>query len=317
MNYKNYYKVLGVSEKATDAEIKKAYRKLAAKYHPDKNLNDDKAEDKFKEVNEANAVLSDPEKRKKYDALGDNWEAYQQGGGDWQQYQQRSRPGGGSYTFQGDPSEVFGNGDGDYSSFFDMFFGGDPRSSQGFQGRRAQGGFRGGDVEAELPITLMEAYNGIRKTFEIYGKKMRINIKPGSYHGLRLKLKGKGQPSSGGGAPGDLFISLEVLPDPRFIREGDRLIYAISIDLYTAVLGGKIEVPTMTGKVNVTIPKGSQSDEVLRLKGKGMPKYGKEDQFGELLIKIKVQLPKNLNEEEDKHFKALQKLAQHKRAAMN
>ena len=317
MNYKDYYKVLGVSEKATDKEIKKAYRKLAAKYHPDKNADDKAAEEKFKEVNEANAVLSDPDKRKKYDTLGSDWEAYEQGGGNWQQYQQRSRPGGGGYSFQGDPSEIFGNQSGDYSSFFDMFFGGDPRSGQGFQGSRRQGGFRGGDVEAELPITLIEAYSGIRKTFEIYGEKMRINVKPGSYHGQRLKLKGKGQPGHGGGPSGDLYIVLEVLPDTRFTRDGNRLIYSISIDLYTAILGGKVEVPTMTGKVNVSIPKGCQSGRVLRLKGKGMPIYGKKDQYGELLIKIKVDLPIDLSKEEEKHFKALQKLRQQQRAAMN
>jgi len=317
MNYKDYYKVLGVSETATDAQIKKAYRKLAAKYHPDKNQGDAKAEEKFKEVNEANAVLSDPEKRKKYDTLGANWEAYEQGGGDWQQYQQRSRPSGRSYTFQGGPSGGFGGQSGDFSSFFEAFFGGDPRSGQGFQGGGRQGGFRGGDIEAELPITLHEAYNGIRKTFEIYGKKMRINIKPGSYHGQRLKLKGKGQPGPGGGAAGDLYIVLEVLPDPRFSRDGDRLIYTTTIDLYTAILGGKVEVPTMTGKVNVTIPKGSETGKVLRLKGKGMPIYGKKDQYGELLIKIKVELPTDLSKEEEKHFKALRDLRQGERATMN
>lgn len=308
MNYKDYYKILGVKKDASQKEIQKAYRKLAAKYHPDKNQGDKTAEEKFKEINEANEVLSDPEKRKKYETLGANWEAYQQGGGDWKQYAQqgsgsgRRGRGGQSFTFEGDPSDFFGGGGND--SFFEHFFGG---GGAGFSGRG--GGRRstkGQDVQAELPITLLEAYQGSKRTFELDGKKMRITIKPGSYDGQRLRLKGKGSPGRNGGPAGDLFIILKVQPDHRFDRKEDDLIYEAEVDLYTAILGGKIEVPTMTGSVKMPIPKGSETGKVLRLKGKGMPKYGKSKEHGHLLIRLKINLPKNLTTEEETLFKKLQ-----------
>ena len=170
MSYKDYYKILGVSKEASQKEIKKAFRKLAAKYHPDKNPGDQAAEEKFKEVNEANEVLSDPEKRKKYDTLGADWAAYQQGGGNWQQYTQQNRGRGGhTFTFEGDPADFFGNSG--YSSFFDMFFN---QGQEGFSGRRQSRGrrvFKGQDLEAEMTITLLEAYQGSKRTFELERKK--------------------------------------------------------------------------------------------------------------------------------------------------
>lgn len=311
MKYKDYYKILGVNKDASQKEIKKAFRKLATKYHPDKNPDDKAAEEKFKEVNEANEVLSDAEKRKKYDALGTNWEAYQQGGGDWRQYAQQNGPSGGrAFTFEGDPSDFFG-GSG-HSSFFDMFF------DEG--GGRRQGGrqavFRGRDMEAEMPITLLEAYQGSKRTFELNGKKMRITIKSGAFGGQRLRLKGKGQPGANGGDAGDLYIILKVQPDARFQRKGDNLIYTANIDLYTAILGGKIDVQTMTGIVKTAVPKGSETGKTLRLIGKGMPRYSKSGQYGDLLVKLNVALPKNLTEEEEALFEKLKTIRENQTANM-
>lgn len=305
MKYKDYYKVLKVEKDASQKDIKKAYRKLAAKYHPDKNQNDKVAEERFKEINEANEVLGNVEKRKKYDALGSNWEAYQQGGGDWEQYtrqaqQKENRRGGQSFSFEGDASEFFGNSGN--SSFFDMFFGG----GEGFSGQgRTQRSFKGGNIEAEMQISLKEAYEGSKRTFELNGEKIRITIRPGAYDGQRLRLKGKGQVGINRGAKGDLYIKLKVIPDHRYKREGDDLIYTQNVDLYTAILGGSVEVPTMTGFVKMPIPKGSETGKILRLKGKGMPKYGKANEHGHLLIKLNVILPKNLSLEELELFRQL------------
>lgn len=308
MKYIDYYKVLGVNKNASQKDIKKAYRSLAAKYHPDANPDDKSAEAKFKEINEANSVLSDPEKRQKYDALGANWEAYEQGGGDWQQYaQQRGPRGGRTVHFEGDISDLFG-AEGGYSSFFDMFFGGESRQ---------KATSRGQDLEAKMPITLLEAYQGSQRTFELNGKKMRITIKPGASDGQRLKLKGKGQAGINGGPAGDLYIILRVKPDPRFQREGDNLTYTADIDLYTALLGGKIEVPTLSGTVKMNIPKGTESGKTLRLKGKGMPKYGRPHEHGYLLVKLNVLFPKNLSKVEEELFEKLRTLRKSETIKMN
>ncbi len=302
MNYKDYYKILGVNTNASQKEIKKAYRKLAAKYHPDKNPDDKTAEDKFKELNEANEVLSDKEKREKYDTLGSNWEAYQNTGDDWRDYANRANQSGRNTRYsQGDGSDFYGQGGAggeDFSSFFETFFG----------GRGGQPSFSGGDTQAEMPITLLEAYKGSKRTFEIHNEKLRITVKPGSYDGQQLKIKGKGQLGVKGGNRGDLYIILKVQKDPRFQRRADNLLYNVSIDLYTAILGGKIEVPTLTGTVKVTIPKGSETGKTLRLKGKGMPKYSKPSTYGDLLVKLNVSLPKSLTKEEEELFKKLQDL---------
>jgi curved DNA-binding protein len=308
MEYKDYYKILGVDKSATSKEIKKAYRKLAAKYHPDKTQGDKAAEEKFKEVNEANEVLSDSEKREKYDTLGANWQAYDQAGGDWRQYAQQQQPGGqNTHYYEGDPSEFFGGqgSDNGFSSFFEQFFGG--RGTGGFSNgnQRSSRGFTGSDIEAELPITLLEAYQGGKRTFELNGQKLRITIKPGSYDGQKLKIKGKGQVGANGGKKGDLYINLRVQPDSRFQRKGNDLWVTKTIDLYTAILGGKIEIPTLTGTVKMSVPKGTDNGKTLRLKGKGMPINGTKS-FGDLMVKIQVVLPKNLSVEEEGLFKKLQ-----------
>lgn len=305
MNYKDYYKILGVAKDASQKEIKKAYRKLAAKFHPDKNPNNKEAEEKFKELNEANEVLSDAEKREKYDTLGSNWEAYQHTGDDWRQYANRSR--GPQYRREA-------GSEADFSSFFETFFGG-RRGSGPFRGRQ-QTAFTGGDIQAELPITLLEAYQGSKRTFEINNEKLRITIKPGAYDGQQLKIKGKGQLGINGGARGDLYIVLAIQPDFRFDRMGDNLIYHAKVDLYTAILGGKIEIPTLTSAVKMTIPEGVDIDTTLRLKGKGMPKYNTPNQHGDLLVKLSLELPKKLTEEEKTLFQQLKSMRETKKATL-
>lgn len=316
MQFKDYYSILGVDKNASEKEIKKAYRKLATKYHPDKNQGDKVAEEKFKEVNEAYQVLSDPEKRKKYDTLGANWEAYEKGGFDFSNYNARNGPNGThTFYFEGDPTEFFrGSGSG-FSDFFEMFFGsgrgpGEDIFSQFHSQSRAQSSraVKGRDVQAEMSITLLEAYQGSKRVFELNGQKLRMEIKPGAYDGQKLRIKGKGMPGVNGGPNGDLYIILKLVPDPRFTREGDNLIYHAAIDLYTAVLGGTIEVPTLTGTVRVNVPKGTSPGKVLRLKGKGMPVYGKPGYYGDLLIKLDVRIPTNLTEEQVKLFEKIRDL---------
>jgi len=303
MDYKDYYKILGVGKKATAAEIKKAYRKLAVKYHPDKNQGDKKAEEKFKEVNEANEVLGNPEKRKQYDEIGENWKYQQQsrqGGADPSQY--GGQPGGGGYSYEGDPSEFFG-GQGDFSAFFQNIFG---NARGGGQQRK----FKGQNYQAEMELTLEEAYHGTARILQLESKKIRITTKPGSYDGQTLRIKGKGAPGINGGVAGDLYIKLKVAPHHLYQRKGDDLIYSLNVDLYTAILGGKATVNTFSGPVSTTIPKGIQPGKMLRLKSKGMPLYGKKKKWGDLLVKIEVALPQHLSEKETELFQQLRELQQ-------
>jgi len=303
MKYKDYYKILGVDKNATQKEIKKAYRKLANKYHPDKNPGNKEAEEKFKEINEAHDVLGDPENRKKYDQLGANWEAFQQGGTGWQQYARGAGGGGQTFYFDGDLSDLFND---DTVSFFDLFFGRGARSARTGRTGRTRRVRKGADIEAVLPVTLQEIAEGGKKTFELNGKKLRISVK-GVRDGQRVRIKGKGQPGPAGGPPGDLYIVFKVQPDPRFVREGDNLVYNADVDLFTAVLGGKIEVPTLTGRVKLTVPKGSETGKVLRIKGKGLAKP-RSSAHGDLLVRLHVRLPKNLTPEEEKLFRKLRDL---------
>ena len=312
MNYKDYYKILGVSKDADKATIKKAYRKLAAKYHPDKNPGDKEAEERFKAVNEANQVLSDDQKRKKYEELGANWEAYQNTGYDPTQFQRSRSKGGQTFHFEGDPADFFGGGGSGFSDFFEMFFGGGGTRAQdkfgdATNGRRRASTMKGRDIEAEMEITFEQAYLGGMRSFELNGQKMRIKIKPGAYDGLQLKIKGKGQPGINGGANGDLYIRFRLLPHPTFERRADDLIIVKEVDLYTAVLGGKINLPTLNGSLSINIPQGSNSGKMLRLKGKGMPIYGASG-HGDLIVKLMVVLPKNLSEEEVRLFEKLRQI---------
>ena len=302
MEYKDYYKILGVEKKATKDEIKKAYRELAMKYHPDKNPGDKEAERKFKEINEAHAVLSDPEKRKKYDQFGRDWEVYQQAGGqrgdfDFSQY---SSPEGQRFYYRtGDFSEVFGGKDTD--DFFEMLFG---ERFQARPGGRAEG-FKGSNITAETAITFEEAYHGTNRLVELGDQKIKISIKSGIRDGQILKVSGKGAPGVSGGKAGDFLLRIRVADHAEYHREGHDLYKDIPVDLYTAVLGGKVNVITMKGTVKVDIPKETENGKVLKLKKLGMPVYGKKNAFGDLYVTLSIRIPKNLSKREIDLFKRL------------
>jgi len=314
MEYKDYYKILGVDKSASQEEIKKAYRHLAKKYHPDKHKGDKQAEEKFKEIGEAYEVLKDPEKRKKYDQLGANWKHFQQAGGqagdfDWSQW--TSRPGGRTFTFEGDLSDLFGGSSG-FSDFFETIFGGMGGSGRGQSRRTRTAGAKGSDVQSEITLTLEEAYHGASRIFQLGGKKIRITIKPGIEDGQQLRVKGHGSPGRFGGEAGDLYVRVRIAPHPRYARHGNDLLQTLPVNLYTAVLGGQAEVPTFTGNVKITIPPGTQNGKTLRLRGKGMPVYGRENQFGDMLVKVHVRIPEKLTAEEKELFERLRTMANKK-----
>ncbi len=317
MDFKDYYKLLGLEKGATAEEIKKAYRKLAIKYHPDKNPGNKAAEEKFKEINEANDVLSDPEKKKKYDELGSDWQRYQQQGGsnqgfDWSQYQNQS----GQRYRQGSASEQFGNegqfGDeGQFSDFFESLFGGN--FGGGFRGSRAKAGSsKGQDFQADLELSLEEAYGGTTRQLDTGSEKLEIKIKPGVREGQVLRLKEKGGKPRGTGKRGDVFITVHIPVHPLFDRTEDDLHCSVPVELYTCLLGGKALVRTLKGTIRIDIPKGSENGKSIRLKGMGMPRFGKEKEFGDLYGKIKVVLPKDLNPKEIELFTELQKIKNQK-----
>jgi curved DNA-binding protein len=319
MNYKDYYQILGISKSADQKEIKAAYKTLAMKYHPDRNQGNTEAERRFKEISEAYAVLGDPEKRKRYDKLGANWESYQHsgnGGFDWSGYGGKSPFGdSGSFHFEGDPESFFGGNSG-FSDFFEQFFG--QGFSSAFEGGRARGrtsGYsaRGRDIRAELFISLEDAFQGTSKTFELSGERLRIRIKAGAYDGQQLRIKGKGHPAHNGTPRGDLYLTLRLQEHPIFKRENDDLILEKNIDLYTAVLGGKVKLPTLSGDLSINIPKGTASGKLFRLRGKGMPRANAKGQFGDLLVKIQVDIPTDLSAKEEELFVSLRKLFHNKK----
>jgi len=297
MDYKDYYSVLGVTKSATKAEIKKAYRNLAKKYHPDKTKGDKALEEKFKEVSEAYEVLSNDENRKKYDELGANWKNQQQqgasGGFDYSQYYANTGGQGGHQSFEDDP-EMF-------SEFFNNIFGGGYSRSGG----RRQTSRKGQNYMADMDMTLEEAYHGGTRIINVNNKKLRIKTKPGTRDKQKIKLAGKGSPGLNGGHPGDLYITIHIQPNSKFKRKGDDLYAKLPLDIYTAILGGKVEIPTLNGNVHMTIPKGTQGNKNLRLKGKGMPIYGSNNQFGDLYVETNISIPTNLSEEEEKLFTKL------------
>ncbi len=303
MAYIDYYKILGVDKNATPEDIKKAYRKLARKLHPDLNPGDKEAEKKFKELNEANEVLSNVENRAKYDKYGENWKHGEEYEKAQQQQRQYQSQGGGNYG-GGFAGADFGEGE-DFSDFFQSMFGGEGggfgRSSRG----SASGKFKGQDVQAELTLNLKEAAKSHQQIFDINGKKVRITIPAGVYDGQQIKLKGHGNPGYNGGPTGDLYITFNVIPDPNFERAGNDLKTKVAIDLYTAVLGGDIKVETLEGSVNLKVKPETQNGTTVRLKGKGFPVYKKEGESGDLFVTYEVKLPTNLTEKQKELFEQL------------
>ena len=303
MIYKDYYKELGVGKTATQAEIKKAYRTLANKYHPDKTKGDKAAEEKFKDVNEANEVLSDPVKRKKYDQFGADWKHYEEsgaqpGGFDWSKY----AAGGGGQTYRTTMHESEGMfTDEGVNDLFEMLFG--QRSGQ----RRGRRGvvIKGEDLETETTLSLEEAYHGTMRLIHLNGQTIKVTIKPGVADQQTLRIPGKGRRGSGGGPNGDLYLNVRIAPHPEFQRKGNDLHRDLPVDLYTAVLGGKTRIKTLKGMVTVTIQKGTPNGKELRLQGLGMPVYGKKNEFGNLLVKVDIVLPDHLREEEIDLFRRL------------
>ncbi|MDQ1097087.1 MULTISPECIES: J domain-containing protein [Chryseobacterium] len=300
MAYIDYYNILGVDKNATQDDIKKAYRKLARKLHPDLNPGDKEAERKFKELNEANEVLSNPENRAKYDKYGEHWkhgEEYEKA----QQQQQRQYQG---QNFGGGFSGAdFGEGE-DFSDFFQSMFGGGGgfgRSSRG----SASGKFKGQDIHAELNLSLRDAAVTHPQTFEINGKKVRITIPAGVYDGQQIKLKGHGGPGVNGGPAGDLYITFTIPPDPDFERVENNLKTKVTIDLCTAVLGGEVNVKTLEGTVKLKVKPGTQNGTTVRLKGKGFPVYKKEGQYGDLLVTYDVKIPTHLTDKQKELFEQL------------
>lgn len=321
MEYKDYYQTLGVSKTASKDEIKKAYRKLARQYHPDVNPDDPSAEARFKEINEAHEVLSDPDKRAKYDRFGAQWQQYQQAGGqpggfDWSQW--AGQPGGQTRTVSPEEFEQMFGGSG-FSDFFETLFGGlGGRGSRGtggfgfegdpFGGRQA-GTRQGQDVEYPLEITLSEAYSGTMRTLQWEdGRKTEARIPRGVRTGSRVRLTGKGQPGIGGAPAGDLYLRINVLPDPVFERDGDDLHADVPVDLYTLLLGGSVQVASIDKRVQLKVPPGTQNGKVFRLRGLGMPHVRQPDQRGDLYARVQVQLPQNLTSHERKLFEELRDL---------
>ncbi len=295
MEFVDYYKILGLDKNATEDSIKKAYRKLARKHHPDLNPNDKEAHKRFQQINEANEVLSDPEKRKKYDQYGKDW----QHAGEFEKAKQSRAQSAyaGRQEFSGDPNE------GDFSDFFESLFGG-----SGARGGGRQTKYRGQDYNAELHLTLMDAYLTHQQTLAVNGKNVRITIPAGVENGQVIKLKGYGGPGINNGPDGDLYITFSIANDEKFRRLGDDLYATADLNLYIAVLGGEITIDTMGGKVKLKVKPETQNGSKVKLSGKGFPVYKKEGQSGDLYITYSVKIPTNLTEKEKALFTELSKI---------
>jgi len=308
MAFIDYYSILGLDKSASADDIKKAYRKLARKYHPDLNPNDTQAHQKFQQINEANEVLSDPDKRKKYDEYGENWkhaEEYEKarqqqaqnggfagfegfsgfGGGD----------GGGSYSYS------FSGDDGEFSDFFESLFGNRGGSRSGSRTR----GYKGQDYSAELHLTLHEAAETHKQTLTVNGKNIRISVPAGVADGQVIKLPKQGGKGANGGPDGDLYITFVIAEDPNLKRLGNDLYTTVPLNIYTAVLGGETTIETLSGKVKLKVKPETQNGTKVRLKGKGFPVYKKEGQHGDLYITYSLQIPTGLSEEQKKLFRQL------------
>ena len=303
MAYIDYYKILGVNKDASQDDIKKAYKKLARQYHPDLNPNDPDAHRKFQEINEANEVLSDPEKRKKYDQYGENWKHADEFEAQRKQYGQQGGGFGGGFSNGGGTYWSSSGDDGEFSDFFESMFG-----SRRGGGGRSNHWFRGQDYTAELHLSLMDAAKTHKQVITVNGKNLRITVPAGVANGQTIKLKGQGGPGMNGGPAGDLYITFIIPDDSRFKRVGDDLYLTVPLNLYTAVLGGEQIIDTWDSKVKLKVKPGTQNNTKVRLKGKGFPVYKKEGQFGDLIVTYSIEVPTNLTEKQKELFREIQSL---------
>jgi len=303
MDYKDYYKILGVDRKASEEEIKRAYRKLAMKYHPDRNPDDKQAEEKFKEINEANQVLGDPQRRARYDQLGDSYHRWQQRGGspggfNWDEWVARA-PGGGNVRVEvGGLEDILGGGLGDFSEFFRSIFGGG--FGEPMSGRRQTAI---PSYQHEVTISLAEAFHGTTRRLELDGRRLEVKLPRGARTGTKIRVADAYAASNG--RKGDLYLLVQVVDDPRFTRKGDDLNTKAEVDLYTAVLGGEVTVQTISGNVVLTIPAGTQAGAKMRLGGQGMPRLKNPDTRGDLIVHINVKIPRKLSPRQRELFQEL------------
>jgi len=298
MAFIDYYNVLGINKNATDADIKKAYRKLARKYHPDLNPNDESAQKRFQQINEANEVLSDPEKRKKYDEYGENWKHADE----FQKARQQQNTYGGDFGdgFGGFEYNFSGAGDAGFSDFFESLFG-----NAGSKASGKSRGYRGQDYNAELRLNLIDASQTHTQTLNVNGNNIRITVPAGVADGQMIKIPQQGGAGINGGPNGDLYITFVIEVDPAFKRMGNNLYTFVPLDLYTAVLGGEVTVNTLSGKVKMVVKPETQNETRVRLKGKGFPVYKQDGKFGDLIITFTVKIPTNLTDEQKELFKKL------------
>jgi curved DNA-binding protein len=304
MEFKDYYQTLGVPPDADEKTIRQAFRKLARQYHPDVNPGDKAAEEQFKAINEANQVLTDPEQRKKYDALRAQYQQWQQSGGrprdfNWQAWS--AQPGEGvygQYATPDDLQDIFGD-ESPFSDFFTSIFGGTRGAERTPRPRR------GRHLEVEATITLEEAFRGATRTLQIGERRIEAKIPPGVDTGTRLRLAGQGEPGRQGGQAGDLYLNIRVAPHASIERDGDDLFAEVPVDIYTAALGGEVRVPTLDGAVMLKIPPRTQSGRSLRLRGKGMPRMNEPNARGDLYARVRLVLPEPLSERELQAFREL------------
>ena len=312
MEYRDYYRVLGVGRDAPTEDIRKAYRTLARKYHPDVNPNNKEAEERFKEINEAHEVLTDPDKRGKYDRLGHSWQQYQQGGGepggfDWSQWFSPGAQGGPhrqTRTEYVDLNDLFGAGG--FSDFFQNVFGGSGRGGMGAQQAYVRDGR---DLEQPVEISLHEAYQGAVRVLQTGNRRLEVKVPRGVRTGSRVRVSGEGEPGGTGGTPGDLYLVVRVAESPDYRRNGDNLVQRLPVDLYTMVLGGEATLQTLKGqKLALRIPAETQPGRTFRLRGQGMPRLASPDEHGDLLVEVAPIIPQQLTEREQELFRQLAEL---------